>query len=171
MPTTRPTSYLGKASIAARAKPEYASSTSAAWGSAGTSQKTASAPANASASTSGSRCEPRTISVCRATPAGSRAGSRTTTRTAAPSASRFWTTWRPMPPVGAVTTIILSPHHVRIAATTGALASGPAVDAEHDAGHERGAVAEQPGRGLRYLVGVPLASQRRPGDQAVHQAG
>ena len=80
-----------------------------AFGSAGTSQKTASAPANASATTDGSLCEPRTTSARSATPGASRAGSRATTRTTAPLASRFWTTWRPMPLVGAVTTIIVLP--------------------------------------------------------------
>lgn len=106
MLTTRPTAWVLNASAAGRLKSTYAAKTLSAFGSAGTSQNTASAPANASATTDGSLCEPRMISTRSATSGASRAGSRATTRTATPSMSRFCTTWRPIPLVGAVITIM-----------------------------------------------------------------
>jgi hypothetical protein len=111
MPTTRSTPCSANARSPARAKPEYASSTLGAVGSAGTSQKTARAPANALSTTAASECEPWTTSACSRTRSGSREGSRAITRTASPgvppgSPSRWSRSWRPMELVGAVTTIM-----------------------------------------------------------------
>ena len=61
---------------AGRVKPAKAASTDGARGSAGVSQKTASAPANALSTTAASPCEPSTMSRSSRTPAGSCDGSR-----------------------------------------------------------------------------------------------
>ncbi len=104
-PTTRPTPCLLNASAAGRVKPAKAASTDGARGSAGVSQKTASAPANALSATAASPCEPSTMSGSSRTSAGSCDGSRAMTRSCSPLSSRLPSTWRPIWPVGVVMTI------------------------------------------------------------------
>src|SRR5580693_8432291 len=105
-PTTRPTPCLLNASAAGRVKPAKAASTEGAQGSAGVSQKTASAPANALSTTAASPCDPSTMSRSSRTSAGSCDGSRAMTRSCSPLSSRLPSTWRPIWPTGVVMTIM-----------------------------------------------------------------